>query len=658
MPWEYLLSAATRSEGRTVPLLVTRLFDNNAPDRMPPLPKKILVVVSNPGRIGEDYEFDSECERIQAAVRDADMTTIVGPPPDQLPASFRGVFDVIHVTGVDTHQAPQCAPGIYEALEENEPAIWAKMIGKAGRLKDGIIMREDNVAELPVAYPDFAKALINPQSPPSVVTLNLNHSGARTAREMVRLGAHSALGFLDEVDDEVAEAFFQAFYWAWCGPNHLMGAPQAFVEAWQKTNDGHLHGTAIVIWMGRSVFELFKVSRQQRSAPKAVKETRQKKITRLANRPVGELLQVEFYVEPEVNYSLLHNDRELITKLTLTKLVSDDLEDITVHVELNVGNESYPYRFTHPVLNEPQYHLAADVKIPLTADLPRSLAERVRSTVYIKVTCGGRTAFEDTQRVTLIPVDEWVDDTKSNPWLPSFVLPRDPAILDVIKSSRKFLIGITDDPAAGFIGYQGSAKDVDNQVRAIWTALVNDYRPQYIVPPPAYSERGQRLRTPAEVLGSGSGTCIDLTLLLASCLEYIEIHPVLVLQTAHAFVGYWRSDEAHDRFVGLGTIPDAVPEVGSSVGRTSAVPYVDGYGWRLGPLNYEEIMAYVDSGDLKFLEATFLTGSNGFKSALATGEKTMRVSEDFDSLLDIRLARTADPPVTPLPILSARVGRT
>ena len=46
------------------------------------------------------------------------------------------------------------------------------------------------------------------------------------------------------------------------------------------------------------------------------------------------------------------------------------------------------------------------------------------------------------------------------------------------------LIGIMDNPAAGFDGYQEEAAGVDQQVQAIWTALVNEYRIQYINPPP------------------------------------------------------------------------------------------------------------------------------------------------------------------------------
>ncbi len=363
-------------------------------------------------------------------------------------------------------------------------------------------------------------------------------------------------------------------------------------------------------------------------------------------------IQVDLNVGKTINYSLLHNNRELLDKLTLTKLIPGPVHDITVQVELCVGAENYPYRYAIPVLNEVQVALSSQIKIPLTSNLPRSLHERVQSTVYVKVTCGGRTAFEDTRRTTLIPVDEWLDDTENNPWLPSFVLPRDPAILTIISSARRYLIGIIDDPAAGFDGYQEEAAAVDKQVQAIWTALVNEYRLQYINPPPAYSKQTQRLRTPSEILKSNSGTCIDLALLIASCLEYIGVYPVIVLLTGHAFVGYWRSDTAHDDLVSVTRVPANVPAVGDKTARESGVAYVDEYGWRLTTLNHAEIMSAVTSGDLVMLEATYLTGAYGFKDAMKEGRANLRNRKEFDSLLDIQLARTAVPPVTPLPIVN------
>lgn len=369
---------------------------------------------------------------------------------------------------------------------------------------------------------------------------------------------------------------------------------------------------------------------------------------------INDRLHVDFDVEPEINYSLLHNNRELLSKLTLTKLISQPLRNIAVQVELCVGTENYPYRYTHLVLDDVQLALAPDVKIPLTADLPRSLRERVQSAVYVKVTCDGETAYEDTRRVTLIPVDEWFDDTEKNPWLPSFVLPRDPAILKIINSARRYLIGIIDDPAAGFDGYQEAAAGVDSQVQAIWTALVNEYRIQYINPPPAYSRQTQRLRTPSDILASNSGTCIDLALLLASCFEYIGVYPVVVLLTDHAFVGYWRSEGAHDNFVSVKSIPRTLPGIGSRAARQGALRFVDQYGWRLTKLNYAEVMHYVTTNHLVMLEATYLTAAKSFAEAKTEGRANLRSRAEFDSMLDIQAARTADPAVTPLPIINER----
>ena len=470
-------------------------------------------------------------------------------------------------------------------------------------------------------------------------------------------GAFAALGFLDEVDDDAAELFFQAFYSRWGGSSDTMTIPAAFLDAWQEMDFDSIHGTAIVIWLGHSVFEQFwfpAPMAQFLAAPADVGPPRS-----LEDIPIGDLIQVEFEIASDVNYSLLHNDRQLVEKLTLTKLVKEDLHDISVVVELNVDAHSYPYRCTHVLFKEAQLALAQDVKIPLTARLPRALRERVQSTVYVKVTYGKRIAFEETRRVTLIPVDEWLDDTDSNPWLPSFVLPRDPAILKIINASRQYLVSIADDPAAGFDGYQSVDTDqddpsagVDAQVRAIWTAVVNGYRLQYINPPPSYSQETQRLRTPTDIVMSNTGTCIDLALMLASILEYIDIYPVIVLLSGHAFVGYWRSQEAHEEFATVKAIPRAIPAVGSREARDAAVPYVDRYGWRVTKLNYDEIMKFVMSRKLVMLEATYLTGAYKFADAVEEGRANMRSRKEFDSMLDLRLARTASPPVTPLPIIN------
>jgi hypothetical protein len=688
-PWEYLLSASTRGAGRFLPILITRLTRNGGPAAIPPPASRVWFVESAPGRLYDEYDFESERKRIAAAVRARTEIMQGGgrrDPVHFMPSPESGnakrpreihfsltetaqslhrtaraeKWDAIHVSGIDTHQASSVVPDFYDKLQE-KPAVWKRIADADGRVRDGMILRESNVSELAVPWDELAGVLVNPKRPPNLVTLNLHHSGARIARELVAQGARAAIGFLDEIDDELAELFFQSFYWSWCAPGGTGAIPIAFMAAWHKLR-GHgdrLHGTAIAMWMGTSVFDAHRaLGAPEPESVDTAAGTRLERMAGQAVTPISELLSVEIEVPGEINYSLLHNQRPLLGKLTLTRLVKDPLEDITVTVELNLGAENYPFRCTLLALNEPQLAMASMVQIPLTASLPRALRERVHSTVYVKVTCGGRTASESTRRVTLIPVDEWVDDTDNNPWLPSFVLPRDAAILRIITSARRYLVGIRDDPAAGFDGYQSVDEDLDDpcegvdaQVRAIWTALVNEYRLQYINPPPSYSDQSQRLRTPSDILASGTGTCIDLSLLLASCLEYIDIYPVLVLLTGHAFVGYWRSEEQHTAFLEMRRLPANVPAPGDPAARAAAVPFVDQYGWRLTRLQYDEIMTHITSGDLIMLEATYLTSASSFAEAVEEGRANMRSKRQFDSLLDIRTARTATPPVTPLPII-------
>ena len=124
LPWEYLLSAGTRGVGRHHSLLVTRLFRNNRHPTILARPNLILFVESAPGRIEDHYEFSSERRRIRAAVG-ADREAIETPNREMGISETENIadlkkrvrrkkWDVLHVTGVDTHQVAWQLPEFYE----------------------------------------------------------------------------------------------------------------------------------------------------------------------------------------------------------------------------------------------------------------------------------------------------------------------------------------------------------------------------------------------------------------------------------------------------------------------------------------------------------------------------------------------------------------
>jgi hypothetical protein len=167
IPWEYLLSAATQSLGRFESLLVTRCLPNNSMVA-PTKPKNVLFVESSPGRI--EYDFDDEEARLRAAVnlredakhgRGDGLTFSRTDPITKLRGLLsKNAWEVVHITGVDTHQAAWLVEDFYSALAERT----AKVIDKFDRLR--MILRGDSNSELPVRYDELADFVLESKKPP------------------------------------------------------------------------------------------------------------------------------------------------------------------------------------------------------------------------------------------------------------------------------------------------------------------------------------------------------------------------------------------------------------------------------------------------------------------------------------------------------------
>jgi len=218
---------------------------------------------------------------------------------------------------------------------------------------------------------------------------------------------------------------------------------------------------------------------------------------------------------------------------------------------------------------------------------------------------------------------------------------------------------LRDDPQAGFDGYQcltdseldDPALDVDNQVQAVWYAIVQNTPITYFNPPATYppSSSWQRVRTPSETIGQARGTCIDLALLLCACLEVLEIYPVMFLLNDHAFPGYWRTDAAHEAF------HERIQSMASErQGGEPGAAALDGSdpGWHFPKRYFAEIKKEIEAYRLIPLETVGLTDMRAFQEAIDDATEHFSSKSNFDSMIDVNRARENG--VTPLPI-SARV---
>jgi hypothetical protein len=216
---------------------------------------------------------------------------------------------------------------------------------------------------------------------------------------------------------------------------------------------------------------------------------------------------------------------------------------------------------------------------------------------------------------------------------------------------------LRDDPTAGFDGYQAldpeaadPAANVDKQVQALWYSVVYKVPASYINPPPTYAVASQRIRTPSEVVAGGYGTCIDLALMMASCLEAVEIYPVVFLLNDHAFPGYCRTDKARDSF--LATQWSATPGAAADGERTnlSAVRDKPSAPWSFGATALAEIKRAIDANRLVPLESVGLTGRWSLADAIAQGGDYFsdENADRFLVMFDVLTAREQG--VTPLPL--------
>jgi hypothetical protein len=639
MPWEYIISAAVGASSNAG-LLVTRHLDRGRRRRRTGRAQRGALVLGATEALKDFYTFDTE-RTLPTQTLEIRTRLVEDPTLIELRRKMATLDpDIIHVGGVDLLQGQEFFDFSDEPL-----------------LHDGMILVNEARQPIPVSAHDVARALTAGKTrKPALVAFNLYNSAARLAALTVAEGADVAIGFQDKFDDLAAERFLGQLYRAWqvSGGDPLV----SFAVGWSALRDSpdDLPGSGIVLWSASSLMNLAaaKLAAQTDAIERQLRDRRSRDAGFSSLRDAADTLAVSVRPIERLNYALLHNRQPMFDWFELRNQDEERrVSGVRVEVELFAGTERLPYSATLAVGDAP-VSVSKQIFVPLTSTLVRSLRESIRASVNVRVSVGAlEGVYENSYRVTLLPTDEWVDDDDSRQWLPSFVFPQDPAVEQIVAAARPYLTFLADSPSAGFDGYQAidlDAEDpsvgVDAQVAAIWSALVHALPLSYINPPPTYTEESQRLRFPSRILGGRAGTCIDLALLMAACLEYVNIYPVVFLLEGHAFPGYWRSEESWDEFINMRNVEQLGIRQLDELAQKSG-PVDQRYPWVFPAAFHTEIMTQIEQGHLVPLETVWLTTHAPIEEAEDTGWENLLKASEFNSLIDITMARECD--VTPLP---------
>ena len=251
-------------------------------------------------------------------------------------------------------------------------------------------------------------------------------------------------------------------------------------------------------------------------------------------------IEIEGLYSDVVNFAMQQNYVPIIKKLVVKNLTEEELRDIDVVI---TTEPDFTYEWSTRIETIPalQSIELGVVDIKLSSNFLFNLTEKMAGTIIIKVKCGDSVFDNTIHRIDILAYDEWSGTSIMPEVVCAFITPNHPKITEIIIKSSQILQKWCGSPS--FTGYQSkNPNTVKMQMAAIYTALQKE-NITYCMPPASYEIIGQRVRLSDSVLEQKMGTCLDLSITYASCLEAVGLNPLLIFIKGHAFVGCWLEDQ-------------------------------------------------------------------------------------------------------------------
>lgn len=328
------------------------------------------------------------------------------------------------------------------------------------------------------------------------------------------------------------------------------------------------------------------------------------------------IVSVGGHINASINFAMQQNYVPVIRNL-----IVGNNSDITMeNIDLKISFEpEFAGEFLYHIENIPANGSVeiSPVRITTNTEFLFSLTEKMVGNITIELLQGGERIYSHTDQIELLAYDQWSGLSVMPEMIAAFVTPNHPAVSAVIHDAALLLKKWKDDPA--FTGYQtNNPNNVKLQMAAIYGALVQQ-KIVYSNPPANYETSGQRIRLAHKVLEEKVGTCLDLAVLYAACLEAVGLYPLLFFVNGHAFCGCWLENE---------TFADCCVDDVSAVEKRIAE-------------NAEEMLLvectdFVDGGEVDF------------DRALKHGKAHIGEASEFECVIDIQRSRGSG--IRPIPL--------
>ena len=247
-------------------------------------------------------------------------------------------------------------------------------------------------------------------------------------------------------------------------------------------------------------------------------------------------MRLDAPVLPIINYAMQQNGAVVVQSVTIENRTDNLLEHLDLHITAS-PEFALPYQRHIDCLPPRQSVTFTRPKLILNGEFLAAMTEKVTGVLHFQLRKNEVELLSEHAETTVLAFDEWHGVGLYPELLAAFVTPNHPQLAQVIARAADHLGKWTGDTSMD--GYQSQDPNrVLSQAAAIFTALKEESI-SYVVPPASFEQQGQRVRLCDMVLRQKLGTCLDLTLLYASCLEAVGLHPLLIVTEGHIFTGLW-----------------------------------------------------------------------------------------------------------------------
>src|SRR3954447_13524223 len=307
-------------------------------------------------------------------------------------------------------------------------------------------------------------------------------------------------------------------------------------------------------------------------------------------------VSIEITSTPVLSYALAHNRVPVVSRLAITNFGGPGR---AATVRLGVRDAEGPIARTVELLadlDEGRTTVLTDLGLVMDPAAMLHVEEQRPGVVDVEVLADGEVVGEGSRVVQVLAAQQWLATPLplALEMLAAHVMPHHPAITAMISEAAGVL---EERTGRGTIqGYADGPERVDEIVAAVADVLQRRGI-RYSEPPASWSDLGQQVRSPGDVLTWRVGTPLDTVVVLAAALEQAGLRPLLWLAEGHAFLGYWREERSAEsaattdatqlvNLVDLGLIGLVETTLLTSMGEAGADLHRPAYaGWLTGELD-------------------------------------------------------------------------